>query len=54
MSTSKIPLMITDPNQAYMAKMTGRRVQEESTDSKENLPPQPDFEEYTYKPGVAH
>jgi hypothetical protein len=27
MSTSKIPL-ITDSNQAYIAKMTGRRVQE--------------------------
>jgi hypothetical protein len=29
MSRTKIPSMITDSNQACLAKMTGRRVQEE-------------------------
>jgi len=41
--------MITDSNHAYMAKMIGRRVQEEVLGAKRNSPPQPDFEEYTYK-----
>jgi len=44
----KRPSMITYSNQVCFAKMTGRRIQEEVIGPKENSPPQPDLENFTY------